>query len=254
MSPIARLAKITAWSYSRLADYLKCPAFARFKHVLKLREPGNAAMDNGTRVHALAEVWTTGRLPVDDRNLNAPLRLELEQVIKSKTIPSELYRFEEEFRHLRKMKATGEGNWGFTRQWETCSPTDWNRCWLRVKVDTMFLEVTKVGRARKTVVHVVDHKTGREYAEHEKQRSLYALAAMIMYPDAAEIVVSHWYLDAGTIGGPTVYLAAQRDELQAEWEKDTTALLNDTTFAMKPGSHCAYCWFRKSNNGPCSMG
>lgn len=252
--PIARLETVKAWSYSRLSDYTKCPALAKFKHVLKLREPGNVAMDKGSRIHALAEVWVTRVLPADLRNLSSELLLELRQVILAKKIPEELFRFADEFNQLRKAKASGEGNWGFTRDWEPCSPIDWNRCWLRVKADTVYLKETKKGRKRETTVYIIDHKTGREYKEHAEQRALYALGALLMYPDAQAVVVAHWYLDAGKIGGPETWQAAQVDELKKEWTRKTTALLNDTTFAPNQGPHCAYCHFRKSNNGPCEMG
>ena len=43
-------------------DYHKCPALAKYKHVLKLKEPDNEAMAGGTLAHKQAEDYTTGKL------------------------------------------------------------------------------------------------------------------------------------------------------------------------------------------------
>jgi CRISPR/Cas system-associated exonuclease Cas4 (RecB family) len=251
--PTAKLVQITAWSYSRLGDYEKCPALAKFKHIDKLKEPGGPAMDKGNRVHGLAQVWVTGKMPTDTWGMTPALLAELRTFaakLKGARIPPELERFEKEFEILRKAKATAEENWCFRDDWTATRYDDWNRVWLRVKTDAHYLEVAKKGRRRETTVHIIDYKTGREYPEHVKQRSLYALGAFLKYPDAVRAVAEHWYLEAG-VERKTEYAAADLEDLKAEWSDKTTALLNDTTFAPRPGAYCQYCHFRKAQGGPC---
>jgi hypothetical protein len=263
MTPIKKLEQLKYWSYSVFQTYIKCPFITKCKYILKLKEPGGPSLEKGNRIHALAEVWVTRQLPRNafeqpPYGLPAAVVEELKQVIKSKIMPQELFRFEEEFAALIKEKASGEGNWGFTKNWDPCSPTDWARCFCRIKVDTVALEIFKKGRGLKeTHVFIVDYKTGKEYAEHKEQRSLYALGALIMYPDAKTVKVEHWYLDSGTIAPedkPDIWMQEDLERLKVEWGKKTTALLNDTTFAPRPSEACRYCFFRKSNNGPCVHG
>ena len=83
MTPIAKLTQITAWSFSRKADYDKCPLLAKFKHVDRLKEPANVYMEKGTRVHEDAAQY------VQDKT-QAP------------ALPIALTRFKEEFIRLRR--------------------------------------------------------------------------------------------------------------------------------------------------------
>ncbi len=252
--PTPKLVQLTAWSYSRYADYGKCPAFAKFKHIQKLKEPGSATLDKGNRTHGLAQVWVTGKLG-DTWGMQPALIAELQAFakrIKRATIPPELERFAEEFNTLRAAGAAAEENWCFTREWEPCRYDDWNRVWLRVKTDAHYLKVVKNGRARETTVHIIDYKTGKEYPEHAEQRSLYALGAFLNYPDAVKAVAEHWYLEAG-VERKSEFVAADLEKLQAEWTRRTTAMLNDTTYAPRPSDKCRYCHFRKENGGPCKF-
>ena len=40
-----KLPQVTAWSYSRYADYKQCPAKFKYKHLMRLPDPGSAAPD-----------------------------------------------------------------------------------------------------------------------------------------------------------------------------------------------------------------
>lgn len=250
--PTPRLVKITAWSYSRFTDYEQCPFLAKCKIVDRLKEPDSPSGYKGTRTHALAAAYATRTLPVRDKD-NVKFYDELVDMLRSKKIPVELETFAEEFKTVREIKsALAESEWAFNSNWEACGWFD-SSAWLRVKVDLHWLSQERNGRLRKTVVHVRDHKTGREYAEHELQRELYGLGALLQYPDADEVVVEHWYLDGGKIGGPSVFKADDLPRLQAEWVRRTTAMLNDTSFAPRPSDKCRFCHFRKANNGPCKF-
>jgi len=252
--PTPRLVQIQAWSYSRFQTYEQCPQKSKYQVIDKLKEPDGAAGMKGTRVHALAAVWVSRQLPPLDKD-NTAFYPELEALVKAKKIPVELETFEVEFGLLRRNKtAQVEQQWTFNRDWEDMGEQGWfsSQAWLRIKVDEHHLEVKKNGALRRTTVHIVDYKTGREYEDHALQRSLYALGAFLKYPDAERVTAAHWYLDAG-VERKQEWARAVLPALQAEWVKRTTAMLNDTTYAPRPSDKCRYCWFRKANNGPCKF-
>lgn len=243
--PTPRLIQIAAWSHSRYTTYKSCPAKTKFSVIDKIKEPDSPSGVNGTRVHLIAATWVTKKVPKLDQQ-GQPFRAELERVLASKKIPVELETFTEEFKMLRALKPVPhtEQEWAFTKQWE---PTSWfgPQAWLRIKVDLEYLETKKRGAVRGTVVHIKDYKTGKKNPdEHQLQRSLYALGALLMYPDADQVVVSHWYLDAG-IEDTQEWNANELEGLKAEWLKRVNALLTDTTFKPHPGDYCRWCWFSK---------
>jgi RecB family exonuclease len=249
--PTPRLVQIKAWSYSRFGTYSQCPRKAKYSIIDKMREPDHPAMINGSRVHAIAGVVIARELPKPDRD-NAAFMPELKAVLASRKIPSVLETFTEEFKYLQKVKAMVEQEWAFNEDWEV---TDWfsSRAWLRIKVDCCWLETTKdKNKTNRTVVHIRDHKTGKFSEDHALQRSLYALGGLLMFPDAAEVVAAHWYLDAGREEKES-WQANQLEALKTYWLKKTKAMLSDTTFAPTPSDKCRYCHFRKSNGGPCEF-
>lgn len=224
--PIATEAKrIKAWSFSRYKDYTQCPLKARLKHVDRLSEPGSAAMERGTAIHKMAEDYARGTL---------------------KKLPKELAGFTDFFKLVRKYKddiLATEDNWAFTQQWDPCEWNDWNRAWVRVKIDLVLQD----GPGH---VMIIDHKTGKRKADHLEQLSLYALAGFVMYPDAKEITSRLTYLDSGEVGEEGFH-SKQLTALKKEWTAKAQPMLNDTTFAPRPGNYCRWCHFRKANGGPC---
>jgi hypothetical protein len=239
--------KITQWSYSRLRDWLQCGAYAKFKFIDRLKEPGNKAMERGGEIHTMAQNY-------------------VEAKTKPRRCPDELITFQIEFDHLRKVKALCESEWAFTSAW---APTGWfdEDCWLRVKMDVHYLDV------KENCVHVVDHKTGKvaPWQKYNDQEELYALGALLQYPDAESVNVQFWYLDAGVIGSsgrghlkgkePTedeqalgaIYTRADLPKLKAKWMRNVKPMLNDVTFKAKPTSNCRYCHFSKAKGGPCKF-
>ena len=251
-SKLVQIQPITAWSYSRFGDYEKCPALAKFKVIDKLREPSSPALDKGNLVHSVAAAYVTGKAPVKDKD-NFSYHGRLVEVAKTPAVPPELVNFTDRFKALR--KAGGcmvEQDWAFTEAWERTGWFD-KAAWVRIKVDNHYLEVKKKrGGLRETTVEIIDYKTGKWSDAHALQRSLYALGALLIYPDAVSVKVAHWYLDTGKdeydLFGP-----GNLEKLKKEWVKRTTAMLHDTTFAPTSGQHCKWCFFRKANNGPCQF-
>jgi CRISPR/Cas system-associated exonuclease Cas4 (RecB family) len=217
--------KITAWSFSRLQDYRKCPAFAKYKHVDKIKEPGNDAMARGGAIGKMAEDFIKGTL---------------------KKCPPEIKSFEEEFKELRKRKAVTEDQWTFDKDWHETGWFDAD-AWLRIKTD-----IYSLNRDTNTLL-VVDNKTGRIREEHLEQLKLYAMGALLKFPTVDAVDVRLWYLDAchEVPEEPKLYTRKELPALKTYWLKETKAMLNDTRFAPKPSSNCRYCFFSKANKGPC---
>ena len=71
---------IKAWSFSRLSDYQKCPAMAKFKYLDKIVNPDDQkseALHRGARIHELAEGYLKGtiaRLPKELKSLKTSSR------------------------------------------------------------------------------------------------------------------------------------------------------------------------------------
>lgn len=224
--------RLVAWSYSRWKDYEKCPFYCKCKHVLRMREPDNPAMANGTIVHQLSEQHVRGVL---------------------KKFPPELKGFAEEFKILRANKALTEQEWAFDKDYIQVS---WfsQAAWLRIKVDAHYLQQERTGRKGvvNTTVTIIDYKTGKNHADHAQQRSLYALGGLVMYPDAAVVVAEHWYIDSGEIESDT-FAAKDLPKLKKQWEQRTRAMLNDTSFVPRPGNYCGWCTYSNKKGGPCKF-
>jgi CRISPR/Cas system-associated exonuclease Cas4 (RecB family) len=232
--------KITAWSFSRFGDYSQCPAKAKYKHIDRLKEPKNEAMDRGIMVHLLAERFIKGEIPAK--------------------VPPELKLFEAKFKHLREMhkkisqSMIVEQQWAMTSDWQETSWQDWANCAVRIKLDCAFHEDDE------TLV-IVDFKTGKfredKNEEYLAQLELYALAALLFHDHIQVAKPELWYLDQGVIypsaKDQITYTRADIPRLKKVWEKRVAPMLSDTVFAPRPNNLCRFCHFRKDNSGPCAF-
>ena len=231
------VSKITAWSFSRWNDYNKCAKFAFFKHVLRLKEPGNEAMERGGRIDELATEFAKA---------NPKKRVKC---------PPELKTFEKEFRDLQKRVTMSQEEWAFNREWRRTGWFD-KDAWCRVKMDCAYVDEQRLvaGKKRRILV-VIDYKTGKERDYHEDQMLLYALAGLLVEEGVDGVEVQLWYLDLG-VQRPDeqrVFMRSELAGLKKVWEGKTKPMLSDTRFQEKAGRHCAYCHFRKANGGPCKF-
>jgi len=218
--------RITAWSFSRLQDYRKCPRFAKYKHVDKIREPGNEAMARGSAIGKMAEDFI---------------------IAKGKPkCPPEIKEFELEFVELRKRKAVCEDQWAFNSSWEETGWFD-HDAWCRIKTD-----IYALNKQTNTLL-VVDNKTGKVREEHQEQVKLYSLGGLLKFPAADAVDARLWYLDHGVEepAEPKLYTPADIPKLKAYWAKQVKPMLADTRFAPKPSYGCRWCFFSKGNSGPC---
>lgn len=234
---MATTSKVTSWSFSRYADYRKCPALFKFKHLDKLKEPKNDAMQRGIDIHKLAEDYTLGRL---------------------KTLPTELKLFKAEFARLRKEKVKMvEDNWAWTASWQAETAwNDWANCWVRIKLDVAYINVEH------NALVVIDHKTGKfredKQGEYDEQNELYGLAGLKKHPDVAVVSPRNWYLDTGKVYPDPEELEVEyfrKDEplLEKKWAARIKPMFNDNSFKPTPGDACRWCHYRKSNGGPCKF-
>lgn len=219
---MAVIERITAWSFSRWKDYEQCPRKAKRKHIDKIKEPPNKAMERGSAIHKLAEDYLKG------------LRVQL---------PPELDRFKKDFAKLKKLKPVVEADWAFDTAWKG---VDWyaKDAWCRIKTDAAVLV--------KTVAQIIDHKTGKEKDDHKDQMSLYGIAGFLKFPKALIVKAKLWYLDQG-VEAEHEFNRAQLPALQESWQKKTHNMLIDTRFAPKPGYHCKWCFDSKDNGGTCEF-
>lgn len=225
--PTKPIKQFTAWSYSRLNDYEKCPLMAKLKHLDKHKEPGNKAMDRGAMIDKLAEDYSTG--------------------VISK-LPEELKLFKKEFAELRKIKKllNVQQNLALDVNWQ---PTDWfaPNAWLRIKMD-VYYDLTK-----QAIRKIIDYKTGQIRGENQAQLELYAVGGLAYAPKSIETFETElWYLDQGHIE-PMVYTRDEASQLKAIWLRKTKKMFADKSFKPTPGDHCRWCWFgqsKKQAGGP----
>jgi CRISPR/Cas system-associated exonuclease Cas4 (RecB family) len=235
--PTPAVQQIKAWSFSRYMDWLACPAKAKYKHVLRMKEPGSPAMERGTDIHKKAENYVKGDL---------------------RTLPTELKLFEKEFKQLRKEKTIQvEAEATFRKDWTLTKWDDWTGAWVRAKIDVKYINV------KHNALVVIDHKTGKfreeKNEEYLLQLDLYGTIGLAAEPTVDVVSPRLWYLDQGRIYPDPAqgedeleFFRKDEEKLRKKWLARVSPMLNDTTFKPTPGAACTYCHFRKSNNGPCN--
>lgn len=194
-------------------------------------------MDRGTAIHTQAAQYIKGAL----------LRM-----------PKELTLFDREFRRLRAAYKAAPGvismeqTWAFTADWRHTRWDNWAGCALRIKVD-----LAEIGE---DAIMVTDWKTGKfrdsKAAEYLEQLELYALGALLWFPDVSEVHTRLAYIDEGLVhpAETSVTLRKELPTLKKAWEKKTKKMLTDTQFKPNPGDACRWCHFKSGNGGPCRAG
>jgi CRISPR/Cas system-associated exonuclease Cas4 (RecB family) len=157
--------------------------------------------------------------------------------------------FEKLLRDLRGMHPLVEMEWGYTSEWK---PTGWfgDATWFRSKLDAALVY-------EDNEADVIDFKTGKPYAQDTiLQAELYALSIFCRYLQVQRVKVRFWYLDIDQQGKEVIYRFS-RDMMEAllkRWTARAEKMLNDRIMAPLPGTHCKWCPFAKSKDGPCKYG
>lgn len=230
---------ITAWSYSRYADYKQCPLRFKLKYIDRMSEPGSPAMARGSEVHKEGENFLKAKkLP--------------------KKMPASYQHFAEEMSQLHGLNPLVEQQWGFTRQWE---PTSWFGAdtWLRVVCDVAVVYGDNT-------MDIIDFKTGRKWDTNEEQVELFSAGALMHFPNVELVTTRLWYVDQPKDNEVIREYAREpgrKNEdgeklkdlgtIRAEWEKKIVPMFKDKRFAPTPNNRCRFCSFRKEAGGPCKF-
>lgn len=224
-----KLPPVLAWSYSRYSDYKQCPAKFMYKHLMKLPDPGNAAMQRGNVIHKLAEDFVKGKL---------------------KKLPPELKGVKHEIEFLHDIGAVAEESWGFKQDWEWIGRQGWfgDDVWFRAKTDVRVLY-------EDDTLLLGDWKTGKKYFANEEQIELFALAGYRRFPQAREVDTRLWYTDAEPDDNAIerTYTPKELEAVQRDWTKRVIPMFVDRRFAPTPNDKCTRCPFSKAKGGPCKF-
>lgn len=221
-------APVSAWSYSRYADYHQCPAKFKYKHIDRLPDPGSPAMQRGNDVHKAAENFIRG---------------------KGDATP-ELAGVREQLEFLRDNFAVPEENWGFRVDWEWIGREGWfgDDVWFRAKTDVRLLY-------EDDTLLLGDWKTGKKYFSNEEQIELFALAGYRRFPFVTEVDTRLWYTDAAPDDNEVqrVYKVKELEKIQSDWTKRVVPMFKDRRFAPTPNDKCGWCPYSKAKGGPCKF-
>jgi len=218
------------WSFSRWEVANKCLARYEFQYLQKLPQPPSIHLERGIEVHEKGEAYLDGtlaRLPVAYRE------------------------FGDEMRAIKKLGATAEGNYAFTKSWTPCEPTNWSHAWLRTKIDAEILTTP-------TTLTQIDFKTGRPYPITKEQSGLYAVTGFLRHPKVEVIETEFWYLDSGEVV-PYVYARTEYAALKKKWAARGRDVIAARQFPPTTNAYnCKYCPFRDDRKlgdgqpGPCA--
>jgi CRISPR/Cas system-associated exonuclease Cas4 (RecB family) len=231
--------QFTSWSFSRYNDHRICPRKAKLKHLDKIEEPPNDAMERGSLIDEAAEKYVKS------------------EIAKA---PQELAKFKKVFEAMRAaFKKTPEQmvvqeTWTFTKDWETTAWNDWARGWVRLKVDCAIYE----DKAHKRMT-IRDWKTGKfktdKLEEYTQQLELYALGAFMVEPKLEHVDAMLVFLDAGVTYPRPDSSEAERfsfdrkdvPRLKKLWDERVRRMLLDQAFPARPNNGCQWCHYRKAN-------
>lgn len=229
MTAATSVLRFFAWSYSRLSDWEACPLRSKFKHLMKIPDPGSPALARGSDVHDHVAKYLTGKV---------------------RSIAPEWKRHAKRIALLKSLKPSVEQQWGFDAAWNR---SDWfgANTIARIVVDAAAI-VEKKGRPKTLLI--VDWKTGKKREGYADQLELYALAGFARYPDVATVETELHYLDQDPDETETRSFArTDLPTLKAKWAKRVRPMLADRKFPPNPGRACMWCPYSASKGGPCQF-
>lgn len=208
--------KFTAWSYSRLTLWEECPLRAKLRNLDRHEEPKGPALDRGNEIHKEAENYVLGRGPLT-KNLKP---------------------MEDDFKVLKAANPMVEQQWAFNKDWQ---PTEWfgRDAYVRIICDAVTVTPPEAC--------VIDHKTGKfRDSSYQEQVELFAMGTMFRYSDVMTVTTELWYLDWNRMI-QNEFPRKDVEKLRKKWDKRAAVMLKDEKFPPKPGNHCRWCHFRRSN-------
>lgn len=217
--------KITAWSYSRLANYESCPRQFKYRNIDKLPEPKAEAMMRGIKIHNEAAKFLSG---------------------ETDEFPDSCITFEPQFYELRHLNPIVEQQWAFNAHWK---PRGWfdKDVWVRLTADAAKIY-------EDNTADIVDHKTGKRYDDdYTDQLGTFAGGLCFKFPEVEHVTTRMWYLDSGD----EVIMEFTRDEAMhvlAGIVERAKVMIKAEKHPPNPSWKCRFCHFRAENGGPCEYG
>jgi hypothetical protein len=164
---------------------------------------------------------------------------------KNVPMPEEVHpRIRPEFETLKASSPMVERELAFDKDWKQVGWFD-STAWCRIKVDV--LTPPKDSRSI-----IIDHKTGKvkDKGEYNTQLELYGLGVFLIYPEVEIAEADLYFTDHGVIIEQEFQRAIAKD-LREAWMERVQPMLNDTTYAPRPGNACRFCNFSKARGGEC---
>jgi hypothetical protein len=266
---MSAVVQFKGWTMSRLEDYDQCPAFSKWKHLLKLcqkcfkgrlfggyGEPELCDACGAERF--MAGPWARGT-EIGDA-IDANLKGKKKKPHAELRHPAVLAMMRNVAGQVRNKTASVQNQIVLNEKWEPVSQFT-KDAWFRGKLDVL-------SRMGKKLLQVIDWKTGsidkrtggidmRKKGKYDDQLSIYNTAALSANPDADRCTSALVFVDVGPRFEPIMAkpeLDVTRKDLkksQKAWEKRVLPMLSDKAFAPRPGYYCGYCPYSKAKKGPC---
>ena len=216
-------------SYSGMSLYGQCPSAFHRRYNLREKTPSgdgapSEAMLRGTRVHKGVEDFLLGN---EDE------------------LPEEAEGFRGLFYAIRDERdASPEQRFCFDDDWGATTFGDASG-----KVRGML----DIAYEHEGVCYIFELKTGKIYEDHSKQRNLYSLAGLLLYPDAREVRCSLVYLDGGL--EKSVVTPRKREETWKHyWDQKINACQPPQEYKATPSWKCKWCEYNADKGGTCDEG
>ena len=224
-------------SYSMWNVYKQCPLKYKFKYHMKLKEPfvGPAA-ERGTLIHNHVEDYISGKsdyLPWDE---NHPVE-RVPALGKAHPLQGLVDR-------LR--------NWP-SGDSHTEYKVEFDIDWLPFpQAESSYIAVFDAAAHFNGEVEIAEWKSGKPSADHADQRKFYAMAALALWLPK-KVSVTTYYIDLTGPAARTTVTPEAEQTLRDMWAERREGMLNDKVLAPRPNDKCRWCFFRKTNGGPCPM-
>lgn len=224
---------VTAWSWSRYADYDRCPLYFAEKYIRKsLPDDTSPAMQRGKDIHEGAKLFLLGQQEGVPREMLKHPRVE-QLLLELRQIPDKQV----------------ELQWGFTDAWKA---TGWfgKDTWLRVILDVnvLYPDLT---------ADCLDWKTGKRYGHNGEQMELFALSVMCRFAPVKHVTTRLVYVDASPSQDAEEFEefpATHKQRLIDKWTKKVRPMFEDKVFAPRPNDKCKFCPLARSVGGKCAFG
>lgn len=208
--------------FSKLDVFRQCKAKFKYQFMDKRKgDDSSPALERGNLIHKNIEEYLNGW---------------------TQELHPDVLDWKDAFDAVKAKDYKGEQALGISKDWILLP--DWfdKRTWIRVKMDTYYVENGKIV--------VIDYKTGKYRIPSTEQVELYAIAGLSIAPEIKEAIAEMWFLDAGETYTRT-YTKDELLALRTKYIQEFDKIHNHETWEPEPSSACRYCPYSKTKGGPC---